>query len=65
MARIGPIGILIGLAVVIVGIAFQVLGMSAWVYCSVAGIGVVLIVAAGATWLVHAMRHRTPGALAA
>jgi hypothetical protein len=64
MARLGPVGVLIGVAVVIVGIVFQVAAMSAWVYCSVIGAGAVLIVVAGAIWLVYALRHRTPGALA-
>jgi hypothetical protein len=34
MARAGPLGVLVGVAVVIVGIVFQVGAMSAWVYCS-------------------------------
>lgn len=62
---LGPGGVVIGLAAVIVGIVFQVVGMSPWVYCSVIGGGAVLIVVAGVIWLVHALRHRTPGALAA
>lgn len=65
MTRVVPIGVLIGLAVVIVGVAFQVLAMSAWVYCSVIGAGIVLIVAAGGIWLAQTLRHRTPGPLAA
>lgn len=64
MARVGPTGVLLGIAVVIAGIVFQALAMSAWVYCSVIGGGVLLIVVAGGIWLVQALRHRTPGALA-
>ena len=64
MARVGPTGVLLGIAVVIVGIVFQALAMSAWVFCSVIGAGAVLIVAAGGIWLVQALRHRTPGPLA-
>lgn len=57
-------GVVLGLAIVIVGIAFQIAGMSAWVYCSVIGGGAVLLIAAGGIWLIQGLRHGKPGAVA-
>lgn len=65
MTRVGPVGVMLGVALVVIGLVTQVVGMSAWVYCSVVGIGLVVAIVAGAIWVVQARRHGTPGAFAA
>ncbi|HET9780517.1 MAG TPA: hypothetical protein VFR33_01965 [Candidatus Dormibacteraeota bacterium] len=65
MKYIGPVGIFLGLILVLIGALLQVNGAAAVVFCSTIGAGIVLIVAAGGYWLVSALRHRTPGPIAA
>lgn len=65
MKYIGPVGTFLGLIVVLVGALLQINGAAAAVFCSTIGAGIVLIVLAGGYWLITALRHRTPGAIAA
>ncbi len=61
---IGPAGLVLGVVVLAIGIAFQVAGASAVVYCSVGGAGILLALACGVIWLFQGLHHGTPAARA-
>ena len=60
---VGPVGLLLGVVVIAIGVAFQVAGAAPVVFCSVIGAGIVLALACGIIWLFQGLRHRgTPAA---
>jgi len=60
---VGPVGLLFGVVVIAIGVAFQVAGAAAVVFCSVIGAGIVLSLACGIIWLFQTLRHSgTPAA---
>ncbi|HLJ19284.1 MAG TPA: hypothetical protein VKU84_03755 [Stellaceae bacterium] len=61
---IGPAGLVLGVVVIAIGIAFQVAGASAVVFWSVMGAGIVLALACGIIWLFQELHRGTPAARA-
>lgn len=59
-----PGSAVVGVIGVAVGILLQVGGASAWAYCPVIGIGLVVAVVFGAIWLTRSLRHGKPTSLA-
>ena len=65
MKYLGPVGIVLGLIAVLIGVFLQISGAAPVVFCSTIGLGMVLIALAGGYWIVRALRHRTNGPVAA
>ncbi len=59
---IGPAGVVLGVVVIAIGVAFQIAGAAAVVFCSVIGAGIVLAVACGIVWLFQGLHRGTPAA---
>lgn len=59
-----PAALVLGLLMIFAGGILQASGAAAIVFCSVIGVGIVVAVVGGGYWLVQALRHRTPRALA-
>lgn len=56
----GPVGLLVGVLLIVVGAVLQASGAAAVVFCSVIGAGILLAFAGVIVWLVQAFRHRAP-----
>lgn len=55
---IGPVGVLLGVVAIVAGVFLQLSGAAALVYCSVIGGGILLLLAGGVVWSIHAVRDR-------
>lgn len=65
MRYLGLIAVVVGLVAVGVGALLQAGGAASVVFCSTIGFGIVLVILGGVYWLVRALRHQTPGSMAA